>query len=157
MRPTEYLTRQNYPIVVGLAVLLLPYFWSLLVLPFTLSKQLHSRDRFERATTTSISVQSSVKATPSTGFSSSRVGGFRFWKGGNSASSTTSLDAKSISSSTRGRFDIWKKPKTTTTTTKSGTSLSSSPKSVGSIRSTSSAKRLDLWKGIKEVIGPKWE
>ena len=90
MRPTQYLPKEKYyPLLIGLLVLLLPYLWTLAVLPFRLSNYLRANSPSGEETaveieptvpTTSSSISSSSTAT-SIARTTSKAGGLNIWKG----------------------------------------------------------------------------
>jgi hypothetical protein len=83
MRPTPYLPKENfYPLLVGLFVLLLPYLWTIFVLPIRLSHYLRENSVAEETAievepTTSIQTLGTTSSIAST----SKRGGLNIWKG----------------------------------------------------------------------------
>jgi hypothetical protein len=78
MRPQAQYYGNNYPLAIGLGILLLPYIWSALLFPFRLSSYLSGSGKSTaKVVKTTTSLTSSI-ARPST---TTTAAGFNLWKG----------------------------------------------------------------------------
>jgi hypothetical protein len=83
MRPsTPSSLVKHYPLAIGLFVLLLPYFYRLLIFPFTFrnSVSTHEAGDVEVSTSSTISTSTFSSLSTSSSASSSGKGGYYFWK-----------------------------------------------------------------------------
>ena len=116
MRPQAQYYGNNYPLAIGLGILLLPYIWSALLLPFRLSSYLSgsgkSTAKVVKTTTSLTSSLTSSIARPTT----TTAAGFNLWKGvrgviGPKWEAPPDKSTKSVSTKTTSKYT--KKGKTT--------------------------------------------
>jgi hypothetical protein len=139
MRPVPTLVK-HYPLAIGLAILLLPYLYSLLLFPFTI------RNYLTKPRTTSKVASSVVKTTLIT--STSTTAGYNFWRGFRTASSE---------SNTSSTLPTSKKTTGKTTSTKDKSTKSSAikqktvTKSVTATKSVTETIKFTLEKPVETV------